>query len=385
MGGTPLYEANPSPHFLAVLRATIPGFEPTPDGWFEVERELKRRLQIRDRAGYSLMPAEFLLGWREDDVLRVLDPAVSPFPEVRDRFDGRPAKRPAFPLFPLDPSCVAPAPLSAGDKAEVVRLVCLVQTDFAPEKDPRGWDSVAELVRGSGRPADEVRKMGYDELAAFFRVRHNQLKIQLGGAIETNTPSIVSYNAVPPAQASPRGYSTRAIDVDGPLGKIETKMRKTLEAELGSEVAAAAALADKLYSLSSEDLEPMLRKVGCKADPRTIRRNSKKYEAWKRYRRPAPSPDIAVDVGPAVLSDRSADGEDAAGDTLRRWRRNAGLSDVRPSAADAAADAIDAGQLSKRSGGRGTTRIGKTVAEKAAEDAADRFAREAGVDLPPAE
>jgi hypothetical protein len=92
-----------------------------------------------------------------------------------------------------------------------------------------------------------------------------------------------------------------------------------------------------------------------------------------------------VDVGPAVLSDRPADGEDAAGDTLRVWRRDAGLSDVRPSAADAAADAIDSGHLSKRAGGRGTTRIGKTAAEKAAEDAADRLAREAGIDLPPAE
>jgi hypothetical protein len=266
----------------------------------------------------------------------------------------------------------------------VVSLVRLIQTDFDPEIDPRGWDSVAEIVRGI-HPEDTVRRMDYPTLVAFFRVRHGQLKIQLGGTIETNTPSIVSYNVAPPAQARPKGHSTKSIDVDGPLGKIETKMRKALVSELGSEAAAAAALVDKLYSLSAEDLEPMLRRVGCTADPRTIRRNSKKYQAWERYRRPAAPPDIAVDVGPAGLSDRPADGEDAAGDTLRGWRRDAGLSDVRPSAADAAADAIYSGHLSKRAGGRGTTRIGKTAAEKAAEDAADRFAREAGIDLPPAE
>jgi hypothetical protein len=293
---------------------------------------------------------------------------------------GRPG-RPPYPKWPLDPDCLEPGE----PRRDVVALVRLVVTDFDPETDPTGWDSVADLVRGDGRPWDEVRQMNYHDLAAFFRNRHGRLTVQLGGTIETNTPSIVSYNGAPPAQARPRGHSTRAIDVDGPLGKLETKMRKALVAELGSETLAAAALVEKLYSLSAEDLEPMLRKAGCTADPRTIRRNSEKYEAWERYRRPAAPPDTVVDVGPAALSDRPADGADAAGDTLRGWRRDAGLSDVRPSAADAAADAIDSGHLSKRTGGRGTTRIGKTAAEKAAEDAADRFAREAGIDLPPAE
>lgn len=269
---------------------------------------------------------------------------------------GRPG-RPPYPKWPLDPECLEPGE----PRPDVVSLVRLVVTDFDPETDPAGWDSVADLVRGDGRPWEEVRRMDYHDLAAFFRNRHGRLKIQLGGTIETNTPSIVSYNAPPPAQARPRGHSTRAIDVDGPLGKLETKMRKALVADLGSEAAAAAALVEKLYSLSSDDLEPMLRKVGCTADARTIRRNSEKYKAWERYRRPAAAPPAAVDVGPAALSD------------------------VRPRAADVADDAVDSGNLSRRTGGRGTTRIGKTAAEKAAEDAADRFAREAGIDLPPAE
>jgi hypothetical protein len=179
--------------------------------------------------------------------------------------------------------------------------------------------------------------------------------------------------------------STKKIEVDHYLGKLETQLRKKFAAEFGSsEARIMEAMIRELYSLSAADLVPLLKPLRCKVSYKTVER-SDKYTAWERYRRPAAPPNIAVDVGPAVLSDRPADGEDAAGDTLRVWRRDAGLSDVRPSAADAAADAIDSGHLSKRAGGRGTTRIGKTAAEKAAEDAADRLAREAGIDLPPAE
>ena len=204
--------------------------------------------------------------------------------------------------------------------------------------------------------------MDYHDLAAFFRNRHGRLKIQLGGTIETNTPSIVSYNAPPPAQARPRGHSTRAIDVDGPLGKLETKMRKALVADLGSEAAAAAALVEKLYSLSAEDLESMLRKVGCTADARTIRRKSKKYKLWAQYRGAKSLPGTPAD--PTQPATRSR---------------------VRSAAESRVEDAVESGGLSFRTTGRGTSRIGKTAAEKAAEDAADRFAREAGIDLPPAE
>jgi hypothetical protein len=106
---------------------------------------------------------------------------------------GRPG-RPSYPKWPLDPDCLEPGE----PRLDVVELVRLVQTDFAPETDPAGWDSVAELVRGSGRPWEEVRQMDYDQLAAFFRVRSGSLKIQLGGVVETNTATIVSYNAAPP-------------------------------------------------------------------------------------------------------------------------------------------------------------------------------------------
>jgi len=104
--------------------------------------------------------------------------------------------RPPYPKWPLDPECLEPGE----PRPDVVELVRLVQTDFDPETDPTGWDSVADLVRGDGRPWDEVRQMDYHKLAAFFRNRHTRLKIQLGGTIETHTPSIVSYNAEPAAR-----------------------------------------------------------------------------------------------------------------------------------------------------------------------------------------
>jgi hypothetical protein len=106
---------------------------------------------------------------------------------------GRPG-RPPYPKWPLDPDCLEPGE----SRPDVVALVRLVQTDFDPETDPTGWDSVADLVRGDGRPWDEVRQMDYHQLAAFFRNRHGRLKTQLGGTIETTTPSIVSAEIPPP-------------------------------------------------------------------------------------------------------------------------------------------------------------------------------------------
>jgi len=120
-----------------------------------------------------------------------------------DPADGRPIvvfgaaqHRPAFPLRPLDLDCVKPATLSAKDQAELVRLVRLVQTDFDPEGDPRGWDSVAVLVRGVGYGDDAIRRMGYAELAAIFRTSVAQMRLQKTGSVNhgiaTNTSSIVS-------------------------------------------------------------------------------------------------------------------------------------------------------------------------------------------------
>jgi hypothetical protein len=182
--------------------------------------------------------------------------------------------------------------------------------------------------------------------------------------------------------------STKKIDVDHYLGRLEARMRKKFNLDFGqSETAIMEGMIRELYSLSAEDLIPLLKPLGFKGSAKTVRRsgNSQKYAAWERYRRPGVVPNTAVDVGPAALRGSPVHSADAAGETLRGWRRDAGLSDVRPSIEDAAADAIDAGHLSKRAGGRGTTRVGKTTAEKAAEDAANRFAQEAGVELPPAE
>lgn len=183
--------------------------------------------------------------------------------------------------------------------------------------------------------------------------------------------------------------STRKKDVDGALGKLEAKMRKELVREHGSESAAQVALIESLYSLSAEALVPMLKGVGFKTSARTIYRpgNSRKYESWARYRRPSAPAATDVDVGPAHstsdldVEDSTEGGGDDDGDaddpTIRLE------SGHRPTAADAADDAVDAGNLSIRSGGRGTTHIRKTAAERAAGRAGDEFARANGVELPP--
>ncbi len=72
---------------------------------------------------------------------------------------------PAWPVRPLDPWCSQygePSP-------ELMVLIRELIPNFDPERDRRGWLDVAELVLRMGRPADEVRSMGHDELVAFFR------------------------------------------------------------------------------------------------------------------------------------------------------------------------------------------------------------------------
>lgn len=151
------------------------------------------------------------------------------------------------------------------------------------------------------------------------------------------------------------------------------------------------AMIRELYSLSAEELEILLgKRLRRKVSARTIRRKSEKYASWARYRHPSARPVADVDLGPAYSS------SEAGGEGLADGCKGGGFDDSpdptihlesgrRPSATDAANDAMNSGHLSKRTGGRGITRTGKTAAEKAAEDAADRFAREAGIDLPPAE
>ena len=78
--------------------------------------------------------------------------------------------------------------------------------------------------------------------------------------------------ATPTNSRPPRRRSTRKIDVDRWLGKVESDMRKERTRELGSESAADEALISQLYSLSAEDLLPMLERVGCKTCAKTIRR-----------------------------------------------------------------------------------------------------------------
>lgn len=109
---------------------------------------------------------------------------------------GRSAKlRPAFPRRPLDSSNADPAELSAMEATEVVRLVRKVQTDFDPQSDPRGWDSVAVLVRGVGYTGEEVVAMEYPQLLAVFRTSVGEMRLRKTGSlnhgIATATASIV--------------------------------------------------------------------------------------------------------------------------------------------------------------------------------------------------
>ena len=195
---------------------------------------------------------------------------------------------------------------------------------------------------------------------------------QLADAVEASLAVLdivlIQQETATPTNSRPRPRrSTRKIDVDGSLCKLESKMRKELTRELGSESAGDEALISQLYSLSAADLAPRLEdEVGCKVKERTIRRGSK-YAAWKKYRNRTAPASVATDLGPAGRA--GVEEGEAPG----------------PSRAMAADAAVVSGHLSKRVRGRGTTHIGKTAAEKAAENAGDQLAREAGIDIPPSE
>lgn len=156
--------------------------------------------------------------------------------------------------------------------------------------------------------------------------------------------------------------STKKIDVDRYLGKLETQMRKKFAAEFGSsEAQIMEAMIRELYSLSAADLVPLLKPLKCRVSYKTIER-SDKYTAWERYRKPLSAAGAAVD--PTQPTARNQ---------------------VRSEAAARVEDAVESGNLKLRVGGRGITQTRKNAAERAADRDAEQFARDAGVELPPAD
>jgi hypothetical protein len=174
----------------------------------------------------------------------------------------------------------------------------------------------------------------------------------------------------PPAAATPNerrhpARSTKKIDVDRYLGKLETWMRKKFEADFGqSETTIMEAMIREVYSLSAEGLVPLLKPLGFKGSAKTVRRrgNSEKYAAWKRYRKPLSAAGAAVD--PTQPTARHQ---------------------VRSEATARVEDAVESGNLNLRVGGRGITQTRKNAADRAADREAEQFARDAGIELPPAD
>jgi hypothetical protein len=216
-----------------------------------------------------------------------------------------------------------------------------------------------------------------DQLFAFAAAAGQTRYWRLASAVEASIAVLDLAESVAPSQppAAPvapqakgrldRPRNTRAIDVDHYLGRLEASLRKRIEAELGqSETAVMEAMIRELYSLSAEDLVQPLRKFGYRGSAKTISRpgKSSRYEAWKRYRRGGATPSTVADP-----------------------TQPAGRKAPRTHTAARVKDAVDSGGLSLRAGGRGTTRVRKTAAERAADRDADQFAREAGIDLPAAE
>jgi hypothetical protein len=84
----------------------------------------------------------------------------------------------------------------AGALRRVAKVCAELGLHFYHQTDPRGWVSVAVLVRGVGYSGEEVCRMGYEELAAVFRTSTPQMRLQKTGSlahgIVTSTASVVS-------------------------------------------------------------------------------------------------------------------------------------------------------------------------------------------------
>ena len=305
--------------------------------WLEVDREARAetsarprwslRVQRLFRLAYKLIDAE--VDFNQQHAVASLSKAkVSPGMNVSDPWDETIQNE-----------------LLSQVKALTHRIATLAVNHWSvPKEDARFFVATA---------TDELQQRVYEEFeagrdaytSAMQRYRSAAASNAVGtcadaqSASQPSSPASIGTNA-----RGGRGRrSTRKIDVDAALGKLEAKIRKDAKREYGSDTAAKDALVERLYSASAEAIAPVLtRDCRMKVSARTVRR-SDKYKSWERYRK------RLTPTSSTAYNEVSSDG------------------------------------LTVRSGGRGATRIGRTAKEAATDRLADAFAHSAGVTLPPAE
>ena len=84
------------------------------------------------------------------------------------------ADRPAWPVRPLDLTCME----ATTPRPDVLERIQRILPTFSPENNSLAWCSVIALVGAVGRSADEVRQMGYDELASLLDVHGQRWQLE---------------------------------------------------------------------------------------------------------------------------------------------------------------------------------------------------------------
>jgi hypothetical protein len=235
------------------------------------------------------------------------------------------------------------------------------QLRFAAEALLQGVaERLADTSPNCAREAQERLAKAVSNFSRMIRKRYRELEIRFAmDAAE------VAQNAAPvpgtvSARRTAKKTSTRKIDVDTALGRLERDTRRECEQEGLMRTALDEAMIERVYGLSAANLRPVIAERGCDTSAKTIER-SKKYKAWKRYRTRVMPASPEVDCGPA----RSGIG---IGSNL--------------SGSDIADQAIQTGSLSLRKGTVGRTRPGKTRSKSAEDVQADRWAESMGESLP---
>ena len=105
-----------------------------------------------------------------------------------------PFVRPEWIEYPLNPDCWS----ECSPRPDVIRLIEAVLPTFSPSTDPLAWQKVAELVRATGRTADQCDAMGWDELSVVFEIHVERLRSLLGRPATGCLARALDRTAAPP-------------------------------------------------------------------------------------------------------------------------------------------------------------------------------------------
>jgi hypothetical protein len=137
-------------------------------------------------------------------------------------FRERPAARPEWVAFPLNPHCWT----ENAARLDVIRAIKEVLPFFSPPADPLAWNKVSELVRSTGRSVEECAAMSWDELLMVLEIHKESLRSLLHGRHpEEGSLSKTSHSAGSAMTGSGRQATAAAHQKAARNGTVDDRLR----------------------------------------------------------------------------------------------------------------------------------------------------------------